>query len=157
VRDLATIERVWKDESIRSMGTTGNAGNRYVSLKVLKKKGTGIFEASDAARSRINEVLSSSSFSGLNVRYSMDIADNIRDDYAGLSHDAILTVILVFVSMFLYIGLKDAIISTIFLPLAFFSTFFILYISGYSLNFLTNFSLVLSFGIAIDTIIVIIQ
>jgi HAE1 family hydrophobic/amphiphilic exporter-1 len=91
------------------------------------------------------------------VRYSLDIADSIRDDYAGLSRDAILTIILVFVAMFLYIGLKDAIISTIFLPLAFFSTFFILYMGGYSLNFLTNFSLVLSFGIAIDTIIVILQ
>lgn len=41
--------------------------------------------------------------------------------------------------------------------LSFFCTFFILNSLGLSLNFLTNFSLVLTFGIAIDTTIVIIE
>lgn len=59
--------------------------------------------------------------------------------------------------MFLFIGFFDSLFATITLPLAFLSTFIILNNGGYSMNFLTNFSLILAFGIAIDTIIVIVQ
>ena len=48
-------------------------------------------------------------------------------------------------------------IASILLPLAFFITFIVLNAIWFSLNFLTNFSLVLTLGIAIDTIIVIIE
>jgi multidrug efflux pump subunit AcrB len=59
--------------------------------------------------------------------------------------------------MWLFIGFRDSLFATLVLPLAFLCTFLLLNFFGYSLNFLTNFSLVLSFGIAVDTIIVIVQ
>ena len=59
--------------------------------------------------------------------------------------------------MYLFVGFKDSLFATITLPLAFLATFLILYYLGYTLNFLTNFSFILSFGIAVDTIIVIVQ
>jgi HAE1 family hydrophobic/amphiphilic exporter-1 len=59
--------------------------------------------------------------------------------------------------MYLFVGFKDSLFATVTLPLAFLATFLILYYLGYSLNFLTNFSFILSFGIAVDTIIVIVQ
>lgn len=59
--------------------------------------------------------------------------------------------------MYLFVGFRDSIFATITLPLAFLSTFILLYYFGYTMNFLTNFSLILSFGIAVDTIIVIVQ
>lgn len=59
--------------------------------------------------------------------------------------------------MYLFVGFKDSLFATLTLPLAFLATFLILSYFGYSLNFLTNFSFILSFGIAVDTIIVIVQ
>ncbi|MBP7008033.1 efflux RND transporter permease subunit [Patescibacteria group bacterium] len=42
--------------------------------------------------------------------------------------------------------MKQSIIATVAMPLSFFITFIFLNTYGYTLNFLTNFSLVLSFG-----------
>lgn len=89
--------------------------------------------------------------------FGSDIADTIRDDYIDLLYEAIATLALVFFVMFLFVGFKDSLFATITLPLAFLSTFLLLYYFGYSLNFLTNFSFILSFGIAVDTVIVIVQ
>ena len=68
-----------------------------------------------------------------------------------------MTTTLVFIVMWLFVGFFDALFATLTLPLAFFATFILLNAFGYSLNFLTNLSLILSFGIAVDTIIVIVQ
>ena len=59
--------------------------------------------------------------------------------------------------MYLFVGFRDSLFASVTLPLAFLSTFMLLYYGGYTMNFLTNFSLILSFGIAVDTIIVIVQ
>ncbi len=87
----------------------------------------------------------------------MDLADTIRDDYTDLTHEALTTLILVFLAMFIFVGFRDSLFASLTLPLAFLTTFIGLYYLGYTLNFLTNFSLILSFGIAVDTIIVIVQ
>ena len=89
--------------------------------------------------------------------YGVDLAETIRIDYDELMHEAVITLILVFIAMYLFVGFKDSIFATITLPLAFLATFILLYYGGYTMNFLTNFSLILSFGIAVDTIIVIVQ
>lgn len=89
--------------------------------------------------------------------YGNDLADTINDDYAELLHEAMITLGLVFVAMYLFVGFKDSVFASITLPLAFLATFILLYYGGYTMNFLTNFSLILSFGIAVDTIIVIVQ
>ena len=62
-----------------------------------------------------------------------------------------------FATLFLFIGIKEAVIGSITVPVAFLITFIVLKYLGLSMNFLTNFSLVLTFGIAIDTTIVIIE
>lgn len=85
------------------------------------------------------------------------MADLIQDDYKELFKEALTTLVLVFIAMYLFVGFKDSVFATITLPLAFLATFLMLYYGGYSLNFLTNFSFILSFGIAVDTIIVIVQ
>lgn len=87
----------------------------------------------------------------------MDLADNINDDYKELAREAITTTVLVFIVMWLFVGFFDSLFATLTLPLAFFATFILLNAFGFSLNFLTNFSFILSFGIAVDTIIVIVQ
>lgn len=96
-------------------------------------------------------------FSGFSYIYGNDLADNISDDYAELLKEALTTLVLVFFAMYLFVGFKDSIFASVTLPLAFLTTFILLYYGGYTMNFLTNFSLILSFGIAIDTIIVIVQ
>ncbi len=77
--------------------------------------------------------------------YGRDSADTIKDDYKELTKEAITTLILVFIAMYLFVGFRDSLFASITLPLAFLSTFILLFYGGFTLNFLTNFSLILSF------------
>ena len=165
VWDLVTIERHYKDDSINrlivwdsgSNGTGSMQSRPYVGITINKTDSASIFWASDGAKKVIESMFEKSEFQNLGYMYATDLADTIRDDYAELFKEAIITLVLVFVAMYLFVGFRDSIFATITLPLAFLATFLLLYYGGYTLNFLTNFSLILSFGIAIDTIIVIVQ
>ncbi len=126
-------------------------------MTIKKNDGPSIFAASKITKDVIEEMLKTPEFKGVSVVYGMDLADNINDDYKELASEAITTTVLVFIVMWLFVGFFDSLFATLTLPLAFFTTFILLNAFGFSLNFLTNLSLILSFGIAVDTIVVIVQ
>jgi multidrug efflux pump subunit AcrB len=156
--DIATIERKYKSDAVKKILLwTGETAYPYVGITINKTDSASIFAASDRAKEIVEKSFSETNFSWYGYIYAVDLADTIRDDYDDLLHEALVTLALVFVAMYLFVGFKDSIFATITLPLAFLATFLLLYYGGYTLNFLTNFSLILSFGIAVDTIIVIVQ
>lgn len=157
IGEIAKIERKYADITKNRIGLQGADAYESVTMSVSKNESTSIFQASSDVEKVINEKLATSEFQGIAVAYGNDQADLIRDDYDELGREALVTLSLVFFVMFLFIGFKDSLFATLTLPLAFLVTFIVLDKLGFSLNFLTNFSLVLSFGIAIDTIIVIVQ
>ena len=61
------------------------------------------------------------------------------------------TLAIVFVIVSMFVGGMESFIATVSIPLAFFITF------GYTMNFLTNFSLIICLGIAVDTATVVVQ
>lgn len=89
--------------------------------------------------------------------YSTDISDVIIDDYVSLGNTAWQSILLVLIISALFIGIRQALIASFSMVLSFFITFIVLDKLGYSLNFLTNFSLILAFGAGIDTVIVFIE
>jgi len=59
---------------------------------------------SDAAKKEIESIFSEDSeFKNFKFLYITDLADTIRDDYAGLLHEASTTLILVFITMFIFV------------------------------------------------------
>lgn len=155
--DIATIERVYKDKSVSLLWNNDIKWLPYISLLVNKIEWTSIFSASKNAKKIVEDTFKTDGFKNFSYIYGNDVADTIMDDYKDLAKEALTTLTLVFVTMFLFVWFKDSLFATITLPLAFLSTFIILNYWWYSLNFLTNFSLILSFWIAVDTIIVIVQ
>lgn len=156
--DIAELRRSYKDKSVREIGFFEDAGpHASVELNVNKNDGASIFSVSESAKAIVEEALKRPEYSAVSFRFSNDLADNIIDDYRELLREALVTISLVFVVMYLFVGFKDSLFATLTLPLAFLSTFAVLNYGGYTLNFLTNFSFILSFGIAVDTIIVIVQ
>lgn len=167
--DIATIERKYKNDAYNRIilgwalvnDTSVVSGEGpvypYVWLTVNKTDSASIFRASDAAKEKVGEIFQKPEYKNFAYTYAIDLADNIRDDYDELAKEAVTTLVLVFIAMYLFVGFRDSLFASITLPLAFLSTFLLLYYGGYTMNFLTNFSLILSFGIAVDTIIVIVQ
>jgi hydrophobic/amphiphilic exporter-1 (mainly G- bacteria), HAE1 family len=177
--EIATIERKYKNDAKnlivmwgsdaekckkKSPAVSGESEKKcqnialpYVGMTVNKNDGADIFKSSDAAKKVVEEYMKRDEYKGFHTVYAIDLADTIRDDYAELAKEAVTTLILVFIAMYLFVWFRDSLFASVTLPLAFLSTFILLYSLGYTMNFLTNFSLILSFGIAVDTIIVIVQ
>lgn len=158
LKDIATIERKYDNETINSLWFYEELGYNYVTLSFNKELWDNVFTISKSAKIALEEYLSSTPwFENLSVKYTQDLGEVIIEDYKNLGITAIQTLVLVFLTIFVFVWLRESLIASILLPLAFFVTFIVLNILGFSLNFLTNFSLVLTLGIAIDTIIVIIE
>ncbi|PID83792.1 hypothetical protein CSB09_04370 [Candidatus Gracilibacteria bacterium] len=158
ISEFATIQRTYKNDIDQSV-LVGSGSHFFdgIGMTVNKVNKVSIFKSSKQAKEYIENALANAPIPGLKATYTYDLGEYIIRDYEQLGSNAIATIVLVFITMFLFIGLFDAVFATITLPLAFLSTFIILNTFDYSMNFLTNFSLLLSFGIAIDTIVVIVQ
>ncbi|MCP4523060.1 MAG: efflux RND transporter permease subunit, partial [Candidatus Gracilibacteria bacterium] len=156
--DIAEISKEYQDDTVQKLGFENNIGFNYTSLVFNKKDGANIFQVSDAAKKSLETYLEGNlDMKGLKIMYTKDLSEVIIDDYANLGKTAGQTLILVFITILLFVGLRESIIASLLIPLAFLITFIVLDTLGFSLNFLTNFSLVLTLGIAIDTVIVIIE
>jgi len=156
--DIATIEKEYKNDSVKNLWFLNNKWLNYTSLVFNKNEWANVFDVSDNAKASLEAYLKSNpSFEWLDIFYTKDMSELIIEDYTNLSETATQTLILVFITILLFVWLRESLIASMLLPLSFLITFIVLDTLGFSLNFLTNFSLVLTLWIAIDTMIVIIE
>ena len=157
IKDIAELTYSLKDDRISNMGTYKNPENIFVTLVVNKSLGANIFTSAKSAKKILESELQKLEYEWIDYVYTMDMAELINNDYSDLATNGLMTLILVFLVMFFFVWAKEGLIATITVPLAFFVTFFVLNQMWLSLNFLTNFSLIVCFGIAIDATVVVIQ
>ena len=155
--DVATITKKYKDESFGRLWFHVDPGYNYVSFVFEKKAWSDIFAVVENAQNLIDEVLAKEAFDWLKTLRVRDMAKYIKEDYESLLDSWAYTLGLVFFTLLLFIWIKESIIATFAIPLAFLITFCMLKATWLSMNFLTNFSLVLTLWIAIDTTIVIVE
>lgn len=158
LQDIAEIKRDYKSKDIiNEVWFYEKSGYFYVNLTVNKKPKVSIFNTADTFKKNLEEIFKSQNFIDLKYEYVNDLSSEIIKDYKDLAKNWITTLVLVFIMLFIFLWFKEAIIATLLVPLAFFITFIVLYQFGFSLNFLTNFSLLLTLWIALDTIIVVVE
>lgn len=155
--ELSTIVRQYKNKSITYGGVVDTANNHAVSLVIYKKNRSNVFADAASAKTVIEDVLNKLPYQWLKSAYTVDLADTIIDDYSSLGRNAITAVILVFLITMLFIGFRQSLIATLAMPISFFITFMVLNYLGMTMNFMVNFSLILSFGMGIDTVIVFVE
>lgn len=83
--------------------------------------------------------------------------DMIDKQFNHLVRDLTLTISLVFITLFLFLGIRQAIVASLAIPLTFFLTFTTMDITGIDLSFIAFFSLLLSLGLLVDDTIVVIS
>ncbi len=157
LKDISKIQKKLKDDSIKRLWSFQLSWQNYIALSFNKSAGANLFASAKEAKQLLADEFHKIKYEGLHYSLMYDMADMINDDYSKLAKNGLQTLIFVFLSLLLFVGFKESIVATITLPLAFFITFIVLQKLWLSLNFLTNFSLVITFGIAIDTTIVIIE
>jgi len=150
------IEYPWDD--IKRLGFYWKEWQNYTSLIFNKSSWANVFDASKKSKIALEELIKNDKrFEWLSVEYSKDMSEKIIEDYENLWNTAITTIILVFITILFFVGFREWLIASLLIPLAFMITFIVLDAIWLSMNFLTNFSLVLTLWIAIDTVIVIVE
>ena len=158
LEDVASVQEIAKKRNIENLfSVNGDAPYEAVTLNVIKKTGTSIITLIDSGKEKIENLKKSEFPQDLNIETTLDQSTTIRRDVNQLLHDGILTVLLVFIILFLFVGLKEAFVAGLAVPLVFCATFGIMLLTGISLNFLSIFSLILSLGLLVDDAIVVVQ
>ncbi len=157
--DIADVREVAKKRTVISrLSDNGSEPLSAVTLGVVKKRGGSIVNLvteGDAAMKRLFE--SGALPSDLTVTTVLDQSERIKLDLHHLIRDGAITVVLVFITLFLIIGVKEALVAGAAVPLVFLITFAVMAAMGQTLNFLSMFALILSLGLLVDDAIVVIS
>jgi multidrug efflux pump subunit AcrB len=157
VRDIAVVsEKGIKKTSYSRASIDGAPPRNSVSLSIIKRAGVSVIDTLDQAKNATEQTMATFP-PGMTFDISLDFGDIIKKDFDRLTHDFLLTLLLVFGTLFLIVGLKEAFVAGMAIPLVFFVSFGVLDMLGMTLNFLSVFSLILSLGLLVDDAIVVVS
>jgi HAE1 family hydrophobic/amphiphilic exporter-1 len=155
--DIATVARRSKpQQQLTYIAKQAEEPKRAITFNVFKTRTTTITDAAYAAENIINQELSL--YNGqFRVETISNTAQEITTQFEDLLKEFRTTILLVFACLFIFLGLRQAIISSLTIPLAFLSAFAIMPYVGMSINFLTLFAFLLALGLLVDDAIVVIS
>jgi HAE1 family hydrophobic/amphiphilic exporter-1 len=155
--DIAEVkETAIKKTVLSRVSIDGKEAAPSVTIGIVKKTGASILDTVDEAKNVIDNKVKTFP-QGVQYTTGIDFSKQIRTQFDQLSHDFLLTIILVSIILFLVVGIKEAFVAGLAVPLVFFITFGMLNYYGISLNFLSIFSLLLSLGLLVDDAIVVVS
>ena len=157
VQDLGLVtDGLEKRATLARQSLDGSAPTSSVTVEIFKQEGADILEMVGAVYDRI-DVLKADLLKDVEIFVSLDMSKEIRSDLSGLLINGLETVLIVSFILMLFLGGREAILAGICIPLTFLMTFVGLSLMGFTLNFLTLFSLILSLGILVDAAIVVVE
>jgi len=157
LKDIANVQETSIKKSVLSrLSSGGSQPQNAVTLQVIKRVGSSITDTVKQSKQTLDRLIKTYP-GGIRYDTSMDMADQINKDFEQLTHDFLLTLVLVVGILLLIVGLKEAFVAGLAIPLVFFVTFGIMLEAGISLNFLSIFSLLLSLGLLVDDAIVVVS
>lgn len=155
--DIATVaERSKPQQTFAYISKKGQEPRRVVTFAVYKTLTTTITDGAKAAESVVNTELAQYK-DQFQLETINNTADQITKQFSDLLGEFRTTIILVFICLFIFLGLRQAIISSFTVPLTFLSAFAIMPYVGMSINFLTLFAFLLALGLLVDDTIVVIS
>lgn len=158
VNDVADIRWELNEETSQArVSIDGAPSAPSVSLSVTKKPGGNIVDIVDQVEERINDAKQSYLPEGVTAETFADQAAEIRRSLSDVTRSGLQTLIIVFLTLSIFIGWKEALIAASAVPMTFFIAFTIFDIAGISLSGISLFSLILSLGLLVDNAIIIIE
>lgn len=155
--DIVIITDRSKPEQPASYVTTKNSKPlRAVTFNVFRTSGANIENTVAGAKKAVDAEIKN--YQGQFTVYSVnDSGDAISKLFGRLQHDFVNTILLVTAILFIFLGIRQSVVSSLTAPIVFFMTFFIMNVAGISLSFIAIFSLLLALGLMVDDTIVIIS
>jgi len=161
LESIATIKKKydsnWQINIWHFQNGEKQAWNLSILMNVKRKSSASVLSASTEAKELIAKEMSKKEYEGLGYFYTNDLWEKVSQLYNDLVVNMISTLLVVFLIVWCFVWAMESFLATISIPMAFFVTFYVLNAMGYTMNVLTNFSLIICLWIAVDTATVIIQ
>jgi multidrug efflux pump len=154
--DIAAVSFISKSNQNKAfLASRAQPPTETVHFFVYKSKTADIDAAENDAHALVDKILTQHD-GQFKLTTIVNNAEDITEQFTDLAHEFTTTVILVFLLLLIFLGLRQAIISSITVPLTFLSSFAVIHALGLSLNFLTTFSFLIALGVLIDDAIVVV-
>ncbi|HWR34576.1 MAG TPA: efflux RND transporter permease subunit [Clostridia bacterium] len=153
VRDVARTELGTEFYDVQS---TFN-GKPSAILPIRQEPGANALDTAAAVKAKMQE-LSKYFPSGMRVVYPYDTTPFVKVAIGEVVRTLFEAIILVFLIMYLFLGnMRATLVPTIAVPVVILGTFGVLALSGFSINMLTMFAMVLAIGLLVDDAIVVVE
>ncbi len=152
LRDIAVVQDGYKDISTMSRVD----GLTAVTLNVKKRSGESIITVTDNVNAMMNR-LRADLPEGVNTVVTMDQSLEIRERVTELQNNILSGLILVFLVVFIFMGVSNGFFVALAIPISFLITFIIFAVLGITLNMIVLFALTLSLGMLVDNGIVVVE
>ncbi len=135
----------------------GNGGTPMVTVSVVPQPGSNHIAIADEFYRRTNQ-LKKDLPDDLQYSIGMDTTANIRRAISEVVETILIAFLLVVLVIFVFLRhWRTTLIPMLAIPISLIGSFFIMYISGFSINILTLLAIVLSTGIVVDDAIVVLE
>ena len=150
--DIADIRRTFKDaESFARFN-----GQPAIAIEVTKRLGTNIIDTNDAVRAVVTAE-SASWPPDIKIAYTLDASSWIYRSINSLEASIITAISLVMIVVVAALGMRSAILVGIAIPTSFLIGFFLLALSGLTMNMMVMFGMLLAVGMLVDGAIVVVE
>ncbi len=155
--DLATISQVSKaNQSSAFIKHLDGTVSKAITFYVYKTSTANIDDAAKHAQTVVN-TLAKPYGKTFSVTTILDNSREIIDQFNEILSEFGSTIVLVFICLFIFLGLRQALISTFTVPLTYLSALFFMKMVGMSINFLSLFAFLLALGLLVDDTIVVVS
>ena len=154
LKDIATVTDGFGDK--KSYARLD--GRPVVTLNVVKKSGENLISATESTFKVVGAAIKDGSVpADLRVDYTMDQSEAIKRQLGELENSIVMGIILVITVLFLFLGLQNALIVGLAIPMSLLITFVVLTLQGAQINMIVLFSLILALGMLVDDAIVVME
>ncbi len=162
LRDVAEVKDSYEERSDYSRLIEGSklatkTSENVVSLIVKKKSGENLINASVKIDQLLNRVKTGILPKGLSIVLTEDQSVNVKRSIDNLENSIISGVILVVLILLFFMGLRNALLVGIAIPLSMFMSFMTIELLGYTMNIVILFGLILALGMLVDNGIVVVE
>ena len=151
-RDVAFARRTFKDPT----GFARVGGQPAIALEVSKRIGTNIIDTVADVRELVERERRAWP-PGIQVRFSQDRSEDIRDMLRDLQSNVIAAIVLVMIVVVAALGLRTAGLVGVSIPGSFLTGILVLGFAGLTINIVVLFSLIMAVGMLVDGTIVVVE
>jgi multidrug efflux pump len=149
-RDLATIRSTFEDaQTVARLD-----GKPAIAIEVSKRAGANLIETVDGVKGAA-ESFKPLLPAGVEVSFSQDKSKDIRTMLEDLQNSVLTAVILVFIVILYFLGIRSSILIGLAIPTSFLIGILALSVAGFTVNIVVLFSLILAVGMLVDDAIIV--